>query len=201
MHLSEADIINGCRQKKHRAEKALFDRYHPVLMGICVRYAKSNAEAEDILLMGFTRIYKKINDYSGKGSFEGWMKRIMINVAIDNYRKNRKHYFIEDISDLTTDDTGVDYIPDNFSLGDIIRTIQELPDGYRIVFNLYAIEGYSHKEIAEKLNISESTSKTQLMKARNQLKKKLLLLDNIREVQPFTEKKSIVETEKIFYGK
>ncbi len=198
MYLNEAYIINGCRRGKHRAQKALFDRYHPVLMGICVRYAKSNAEAEDILLVGLARIFNKINDYSGRGSFEGWMKRIMINVAIDNYRKNLKHYFTENFDDLTTDDTGVDYIPDNFSLEDIIRTIQELPNGYRIVFNLYAIEGYTHKEIAEKLNITESTSKTQLMKARKKLKQKLLLLESIPEIQPFIEKKNIVEPGKIF---
>ncbi|NOX87089.1 MAG: sigma-70 family RNA polymerase sigma factor [Chlorobi bacterium] len=198
MYPNEADIIDGCRRGKHRAQKALYDRYHPVLMGICLRFAKSNAEAEDILLMGLTRIYDKISDYNGSGSFEGWMKRIMINVAIDNYRKNLKHYFHEDFNDLSADATGVDYIPDNFSVGDIIRTIQELPDGYRIVFNLYAIEGYSHKEIAEKLNISESTSKTQLMKARKKLRQKLLLLDSVPEVQPFTEKKNIVEAEKIF---
>lgn len=198
MYSSEADIINGCRQKKHRAQKALYDRYHPVLMGICVRYAKSNAEAEDILITGLTRIFDKIDDYRGSGSFEGWMKKIMVSVAIDNFRKNRKHYFHQDVSEVAKDDIGFDYIPDNFSVNDILKTIQQLPDGYRIVFNLYAIEGYSHKEIAEKLNISESTSKTQLMKARKKLKQKLLLLDRVPETQPFSEKKNIVEPGKIF---
>lgn len=198
MYSNETDIINGCRQKKHRAQMALFDQYHPMLMGICVRYAKSNAEAEDILLMGLTRIFENIANYSGKGSFEGWMRKIMINVAIDNYRKNLKHYFHEDFADLTTEEIGFDYIPDSFSVSDIIRTIQELPDGYRIVFNLYAIEGYSHKEIAKRLNISESTSKTQLLKARRKLRRKLLLLEEITEVQTLIEKKNIIEPGKIF---
>jgi len=198
MYANEADIINGCRQKKHRAQKALYDRYHPVLMGICVRYAKSNAEAEDILITGLTRIFEKITDYRGSGSFEGWMKKIMVNAAIDNYRKNLKHYHLEDVDELTTENIGFESIPDIFSVNDILKTIQELPDGYRMVFNLYAIEGYSHKEIAEKLNISESTSKTQLMKARKKLRQKLLLLESVPEVRPFPEKKNIVEPGKIF---
>ena len=174
MRLSESEIIAGCLQKKRKAQKALYDQYHPVLLGICLRYAKSRAEAEDVLLMSLTRIYRKIGTYSGGGSFEGWMKRIVINIAIDNYRKNLKHYFHEDLGDVTPGDLGFDIIPDSFSVRDILKTIQELPDGYRIVFNLFAIEGYSHKEISKELGITESTSKTQLLKARKKLQQKLI---------------------------
>ncbi len=198
MYSNEAEIISGCRQKKRRAQKALYDLYHPVLMGICLRYAKSNTEAEDILIMGLAKILDKISDYSGRGSFEGWMRRIMINVAIHNYRQNLKHYFTENFDDLTALDIGFDYIHDNFSVNEIIRTIQELPDGYRIVFNLYAIEGYSHKEIAKKLSISESTSKTQLLKARRKLKQKLLLTEKDSEIKIQPGKRNIIEPGKIF---
>lgn len=174
MHLSESEIVVGCLRKKRKAQKALYDQYHPVLLGICLRYAKSQAEAEDVLLMALTRIYRKIDTYSGEGSFEGWMKRIVVNIAIDNYRKNHKHYFHEDLEDVTQSDLGFDVIPDSFAIRDILRTIQELPHGYRVVFNLFAIEGYSHKEIATKLGITESTSKTQLLKARKKLQQKLI---------------------------
>jgi RNA polymerase sigma-70 factor (ECF subfamily) len=174
MRLSESEIIAGCLQKKRKAQRALYDQYHPVLLGICLRYAKSSAEAEDVLLMALTRIYRKIDTYSGDGSFEGWMKRIVINIAIDNYRKNFKHYFHDDLEGITQSDLGFDFIPDSFSVKDILKTVQELPDGYRIVFNLFAIEGYSHKEIAQQLGITESTSKTQLLKARKKLQQKLI---------------------------
>lgn len=177
MYLSEEEIIDGCLRKKRTAQKALYDRYHPVLLGICLRYSKSRAEAEDTMLMGLNRIYKKIDTYHGEGSFEGWMKRIVVNMAIDNYRKNLKHYFHEPIENASSFEIGYDYIPDTFSVKEILSTIQQLPLGYKLVFNMFAIEGYSHKEIAEKLNISESTSKTQLLKARKRLREKLVLLN------------------------
>lgn len=195
MYLSEEEIIDGCMRKKRRAQKALYDRYHPVLMGICHRYSKSKAEAEDVLLMGLTRIYKKINTYQGDGSFEGWMKRIIINIAIDNYRKNLKHYFHEPIEDVTSFEIGHDYIPDSFSVKEILSTIQQLPNGYRIVFNLFAIEGYSHKEIADRLEISESTSKTQLLKARKKLREKLLLLNKQAKQKPVGDKEENIQME------
>lgn len=176
MHLSEKEIIRGCLRRKRKAQKALFDQYHSTMMGICMRYAKSQAEAEDVLLMGFTRIYKKIKQFSGQGSFEGWMKRIMVNVAIDNFRKNQKYYYHDDIEETHATSVPTDEIPDTFSVGDIMNTIQQLPPGYRMVFNLFAIEGYSHKEIAGMLGISESTSKTQLLKARKKLQAQLSYL-------------------------
>ena len=197
MYLTEEEIIDGCLRKKRKAQKALYDQYHPVLLGICRRYSKSKAEAEDILLMGLTRIYKKINTFQGDGSFEGWMKRIIINMAIDNYRKNLKHYFHEPIDDVKSFEIGFDYMPDSFSVKEILSTIQQLPDGYRIVFNLFAIEGYSHKEIADKLEISESTSKTQLLKARKRLREKLLLLNKQVKKRPRTEKEMRIELGRI----
>lgn len=173
MYSTEKEIINGCLNRKRKAQKALFEKYHAPLMGICMRYSRSRSEAEDVLMMGFTRIFKKISLYSGKGSFEGWMKKIVVHIAIDNFRKNNKYYFHDQYEDLHRELDYAEYIPDNLSLNDIMKTIQELPPGYRMVFNLFAIEGYSHKEIAEMLNISESTSKTQLLKARKKLQDQL----------------------------
>ncbi len=143
------------------------------MMGICMRYAKSRSEAEDVLLMGFSRIYKKLKQFGGQGSLEAWMKRIMVNVAIDNFRKNLKHYYKEDIDNIHDGSIPTDEIPDVFSIEEILKTIQNLPPGYRVIFNLFAIEGFTHKEIAEMLDISESTSKTQLLKARKKLQLQL----------------------------
>ena len=182
MYSTEEEIINGCLKRKRRAQKILFERYHASLMGICMRYSKSKSEAEDVLLMGFTRIFKKINTYSGKGSFEGWMRKIIVNIAIDNFRRNNKYYFHEIVEESGYDLEYAEYIPDNLTLEEILKTIQSLPNGYRIVFNMFAIEGFSHKEIAEMMDISESTSKTQYLKARKKLQVKLTgLYDNARE--------------------
>ena len=182
MYSTEEEIINGCLKRKRRAQKILFERYHASLMGICMRYSKSKSEAEDVLLMGFTRIFKKINTYSGKGSFEGWMRKIIVNIAIDNFRRNNKYYFHEIVEESGYDLEYAEYIPDNLTLEEILKTIQSLPNGYRVVFNMFAIEGFSHKEIAEMMDISESTSKTQYLKARKKLQVKLTgLYDNARE--------------------
>jgi len=182
MYSTEEEIINGCLKRKRRAQKILFERYHASLMGICMRYSKSKSEAEDVLLMGFTRIFKKINTYSGKGSFEGWMRKIIVNIAIDNFRRNNKYYFHEIVEESGYDLEYAEYIPDNLTLEEILKTIQSLPNGYRVVFNMFAIEGFSHKEIAEMMDISESTSKTQYLKARKKLQVKLTgLYDNAHE--------------------
>ncbi|HEY9114217.1 MAG TPA: RNA polymerase sigma factor [Bacteroidales bacterium] len=170
---TEQEIINGCLKRKRKAQKILFEKYHASLMGICLRYAKNKSEAEDILLIGFTRIFQKIESYSAAGSFEGWLRRIVINVAIDNFRKNKKNYYFETLEESSYSSEYADYVPDTFAIEDILKTIQSLPNGYRMVFNLYAIEGYSHKEIAEMLGFSESTSKTQYLKARKKLQSML----------------------------
>ena len=179
MNITENELIRLCKRKNALAQKLLYNTYHSGLLGICLRYGKSRDEAEDILQLGMISIFKNINSYSGKGSFEGWMKRIMVNVAIDNFRKNNKFYYHQDIDEVNGKPYFASEMPDNLEVKDILGTIQQLPLGYRMVFNLYAIEGYSHKEIAEKLGVSENTSKTQLLKARKSLRKKLLILDKL----------------------
>ena len=166
-------LIDECKKGKQKARKELYHRYNEILMRICLRYSKNEFEAEDILMEGFMKIFSKIQSYSYNGSFEGWMKTIVVHVAIDYFRKNKNendHQDIDNYSHLPYDHT--DALNQLSSL-EILTLIQSLPEGYRIVFNLFAIEGFSHKEIADKLQITESTSRSQLRKARLWLMKKM----------------------------
>ncbi len=176
---SDEQIIAGCRDGKRKAYAVLFRKYAPVMLGVCMRYCKNRIDAEDVLQDGFIKVFTQIHKFRGEGSFEGWIKRIMINAAIDNYQSNLKHFFHEDVSELEErsslqigdeEDLPLEM---NISKERLMEMIQELPDGYRMVFNLYAIENFNHKDISAMLGISESTSKTQLMKARKALRKRL----------------------------
>ncbi len=162
-------LINGCAKGKNKARRELFNRYKRELLGICMRYARDKSEAEDILLEGFIQIYSKVKTYEGRGSFEGWMKRIIVNTAIDYFRKYRRenmHQNIDDYMEVTNPDQDAFM---KLNEKEILTLIQSLPAGYRVVFNLFAIEGYSHAEIADRLGITVSTSKSQLRKARAKL--------------------------------
>jgi RNA polymerase sigma-70 factor (ECF subfamily) len=174
---SEEDIIKGCLKRKHRAQKQLYKRYYNKMFGICLRYCAFKDEAEDMVLDGFFNIFTKIHLYKRKGPFEAWMRKIMINTAIDHYRKNLKFNGHASLDELGYEQSIKIQLLDNLTSDKILETVQQLPEGYRMVFNLYAIEGYAHKEIAELLGISKNTSKTQLLKARKYLQKKLLELD------------------------
>jgi len=174
---AEEDIIEGCRKKKRKAQKKLYRMFYRPMLGICMRYASSMAEAEDVVMEGFMNVFGKIQTYKSTGPFEAWMQRIFVNTAIDNFRKNKKLKNISYYDDASRINGAELNLPDNLTTELILNTVQKLPEGYRMVFNLYAIEGYSHKEIAEKLFISVNTSKTQLLKARKYLKRLLLELD------------------------
>ena len=174
-NISEEKLIEGCIEGNRYAQKMLFEKYRSLMFAICMRYAKSKNEAEDVMIEGFMKIYSSLSEFKKKGSFEGWLKRIMVNAAINNYRSNLKHYYnttIDDDNFLEIKDEK-DNFKTNYSAEYLINLIQGLPDGYRMVFNLYEIEGYSHKEIAEIMNISISTAKTQLFYAKKTLQKKL----------------------------
>ncbi|MDP1622917.1 MAG: RNA polymerase sigma factor [Bacteroidales bacterium] len=182
--LIDDSIIQGCVAGKRSAQSALYRNYAAVMMAICLRYAQNRDEAEDILQEAFLKIFHNIGSYRKEGSFEGWMKRIMINHALNYYRKNRKLPFLEDISTINEteimkrEDQTTTHAP--VSAEKLIALIQMLPPGYRMVFNLYVFEEYSHKEISQELNISENTSKTQLLKARRMLRKKLIDLSLLK---------------------
>jgi RNA polymerase sigma-70 factor (ECF subfamily) len=142
-----------------------------------MRYAGSRDEAEDIVQEGFIKVFQKISSFRREGSFEGWIKRIMINQALNHYRKSRKqpyHSVIEEIDETEILDLEEPEPLDQVPADALLAMIQQLPEGYKLVFNLYVFEEYSHKEIAESLNVSESTSKTQLLKARRLLRKKIM---------------------------
>ncbi len=175
----EDKLIAGCLSGKRKAHNELYSRFAPLLYGICLRYSSDRSEAQDMLQEGFIKVFSSLSTYEGKGSFEGWIKRIIINHALNHLRLKAKHRLFADYSEVENipdtvyaEDESVDP-PDATAL---LSLIQGLPEGYKMVFNLYVFEDYSHKEIAETAGISESTSKTQLMRARNLLQKKLLEL-------------------------
>lgn len=141
-------------------------------MGVCLRYAQNQAEAEDILQDGFVKVYSNIHKYQPYGSFEGWVRRIFVNTAIEYYRQRRR-FVISDIELENTDFEFKEDVVDSMSAQEILKLISKMPDGYRMVFNMYAIEGFSHKEIAEELSISIGTSKSQYSRARTYLQKML----------------------------
>lgn len=178
MHLKiyrakEDELIKGCLRRDSSAQKHLYDTYSSKMYGLCYRYVKDSMEAEDVLVTAFMKVFDKIQQFKGDGSFEGWIRRIVVNEALTYLRRNRSMYLE---TELEQADREPDYnaLSDHLEAEDLLKMIQELPSGYRIVFNLYAIDGYSHKEIAEQLGISENTSKSQLSRARTYLQKVLV---------------------------
>jgi len=172
----EREIIDGCLKNNRRSQKSLYQAYASKFLGICLRYAKDKQEAEDVLQEGFIKIFNRIGQYSGSGSFEGWMKRIIVNTAITNYRQNLKRYNQVQVENLPEDETEIRAEDFEYTYEELLKVVQSLPTGYRMVFNLFAIEGYQHKEIAELLDIDIATSKSQYSRARKLLQKKLLEL-------------------------
>ncbi len=171
---NEAEIIKKCCKQDNIAQKLLYEKYASVMYAICLRYAYNKPEAEDILQEGFLKVFSNINDFNGQGSFEGWLKRIFINTAITHYHRNRKHNFqngFDEIHESQVSDFSFETA--EFTQDELLNVIQDLPDGYRIVFNLYAIEGYKHKEIAEILAIDIGTSKSQYSRAKAMIREKL----------------------------
>jgi RNA polymerase sigma factor (sigma-70 family) len=168
-------LVDNVIAQNRIAQRTVFDRYKSMMMGICLRYCKSRDEAEDVMMEGFMTIFSEAHTFRRDGAFEQWMKRIMINTAINNYRKNLKHYFHSDIDEIDERTLIKSEIAENYSAKDLMKILLELPEGYRVVFNLYAIEGYKHKEIAKMLDITIGTSKSQLSKARKMLQGKVNL--------------------------
>ena len=169
--MTQKELIYQCKKNKREAQNELFNRYRNTLFLLSLKYCRNIVEAEDNLHDSFITIFETIKKYKNKGSFEGWMKRITIFKAIDKYNK-KKPINIE-IKDDLLEDTTIETEAINLPLDVIMNFIQELPDQYRLVFNLYQLDDYSHKEIANMLSISESTSKSNLHRAKSILKKKI----------------------------
>ncbi|MEY3442494.1 MAG: hypothetical protein RLZZ519_775 [Bacteroidota bacterium] len=171
-HSEEERMVRGCVKGQPQHQEALYNLYYRKMFGVCLRYAPDRETAEDILQDGFVKVFKNIGSYEGKGSLEGWIRRVVVNTALEFLRKKSSMYPVVDIQQAANTDGGWDIVS-SMSEQEILRMVQALPVGYRTVFNLYAIEGYSHKEIAERLNITEGTSKSQLARARQTLQENI----------------------------
>ncbi len=165
-------LINGCKKGDRKTQKKLYMLLYPYCMSVCLRYTKSEYEANEILNDGFLKIFTKISQHDPKHSFKGWVRRIMVNTAIDHYRKANHFKHSLEISEAGNEGIDPDVL-DSFSVEEILAMVQKLPPAYQIVFNLFVIEGYNHREIGEKLGINEGTSKSNLSKARVKLKRML----------------------------
>ena len=171
---SDADLIEGCIRGDRKMQHELYNRFASKMYGVCLRYAGNAEEAEDILQEGFIKVFNKIGSFRSEGSFEGWIRRIFVNTAIEHFRKK---IYLQPITDYEEDTVEGKYLSvlDSLAEKDIIQLVQQLSPGYRTVFNMYVVEGYTHKQIAEALNISEGTSKSQLSRA------KLILQDMVQQ--------------------
>jgi RNA polymerase sigma factor (sigma-70 family) len=172
---TEKDLIQACLCGERQAQMEIFNLYAPKMMVVCLRYARHRLEAEDILQDAFVKVFTHMGEFEFNGSFEGWVRRIIINTAIKNNQRKSVQYEELGLDNILEDSTDPDVFS-TLSEEELINIIEALPDGYRLVFNLYAIEGFNHKEIANILNIEEGTSRSQLYKARKMLQEKVFEL-------------------------
>jgi len=184
--ITEEELIEGCKKGKRWAQAELYNRYSASMLAVSMRYCRNVSEAEDALQEAFIRIFKYVKNFKGRheGSLSAWIKTIVVNTTLSHNRNNKKHHYTEDVDDLHVSADPVPLFDDEVDVSRrkqeaIMKSMQKLPVGYRTVFNLYVVEGYTHKEIAEILGISENTSKSQLSKARKYLKKLLGVEDNL----------------------
>ena len=167
---SETDLIQGCLNGNRQMQEFLYKKFSPKMYGVCLRYAGNTEDANDILQEGFIKIFNNIGKFRSEGSFEGWIRRIFVNTSIEHFRKKVKLYNVTEVQENTIEDKELDAL-DLLDAKDIISIVNELSPGYKAVFNMHIIEGYSHKEIAGILGITEGTSKSQLARAKGVLKK------------------------------
>jgi len=171
---NEKQLIDNCLQGDRNAQRQLYELYSGKMMGICLRYCRDRETAKDLLHDGFVKIYTHLDNFEGKGSFEGWIRRIMVNTALEYLRKKNDEGFSQDIEEaftLTSDDHGA---LEKMQADELLKVIQKLPDAYRTTFNLFVIEGFSHREIAESMNITESSSRVYLTRAKQILQQMLI---------------------------
>lgn len=173
MESNEKKLINGCVKKDKKAQRQLYELYKVSLFRICLRYAKDRPEAEDMLQDGFVKIMADIHQYRGEGALGGWMRRVMVNTALQHIRKQNRQGYTVEITEIADTYQADEVILSDLRAKALTQLIQKLPSGYRAVFNMYVIEGFSHKEIAEQMEVTESTSKSQLSKAKAMLRKML----------------------------
>ena len=175
--VKERELIRDCKKGKSYAQKAVYDKYASMMMAVCIRYIKDQMEAEHVVVGGMVKVFKKIDQFQEEGSFEGWIRRIMVNESLMYLRKHKPMSKDMDIDELH-EEPNADVLSEALNADDLMQLVEALPVGYRTVFNLYAIEGYKHDEIAEMLGISTGTSKSQLNRARKLLQKQLIEREN-----------------------
>ena len=168
--MSLKKLINQCKKGDRKAQEQLYRKYSSVLYGLCLKYSRNKTEAEDNLHDSFLTIYDKIDQFKFKGSFEGWLKRITVNTVLQKYRKGQ---YMNVVTDNLSEEEDLDYDYPDVQLSTLLQYVQELPNKYRLTFNLYVLDGYTHKEISELLGTSTGTSKSNLSRAKMILKEKL----------------------------
>jgi RNA polymerase sigma factor (sigma-70 family) len=179
-NITESDLIHGCINGDRRMQEELYRRFSPRMYAVCLRYAGTSEEAQDILQEGFIKIFKKLTSFRGEGSFEGWIRRIFVNTAIEHFRRKKYMQPVTEKEENTMEGNYLSVL-DDLAERDILALVQQLSPGYRTVFNMYVVEGYTHKEIGDILGISEGTSKSQLSRA------KVILQEMVKK---FLEEKS-----------
>ncbi len=177
LHKNYVRLIGKAKKGNRKAQHELFELFAPKMMSVCRQYLKKDELAEEVMLNGFFKVFTRLDSYKNEGSFEGWIRRIMVNESISQLRREKKLNFSDD-APLENSLEHVAYIETELEVEDIQKMIDSLPEGYKTVFVLYAVEGYKHSEIAELLQISENTSKTQLFKARKMLQKAVVKQNN-----------------------
>ncbi|MEM8999130.1 MAG: sigma-70 family RNA polymerase sigma factor [Bacteroidota bacterium] len=168
--MSLEELIDNCKKSKIKAQEELYRRYSGILFGICLKYSRNKTEAEDNLHDSFMTIYDKIDQFHFKGSFEGWIKRITVNTVLQKYRKEQ---YLNVVSENLGEEIEVNEVPPQISLSTLLGYIQELPNKYRLTFNLYVLDGYTHREISEMLGTTAGTSKSNLARAKMILREKI----------------------------
>jgi len=181
--LNEQELISACIQNNPRAQKILFETYAGKMLGVCARYCPNMEDAKDAMHEGFIKIFQQISKFKGNSKLQTWMTRLMIYTAIDHFKESIKFQHFENAEDVYTASNKdlveeIEYDDKKVNIKDLYAIINELPKGYKMIFNMYSIDGFTHKQIAEKLSISEGTSKSQLARARKQLQQ--LVKERIR---------------------
>lgn len=172
------DLLEGCKAGDQKMQELLYRQSASKMLAVCMRYARDRMEAEDTLQLGYIKVFQQVKEYRGDGSFEGWIRKIMVNTAIESYRKNLRTLQIVSIDEIY-EQPFAEFDFSRIAMQDLLGLIQQLADGYRIVFNMYIIEGYSHKEIAATLGISEGASKSQLSRSRAILREEIIKMEGI----------------------
>jgi len=175
LHQEENKLIDLAVANNRQAQQLIYSKFSPKMLSVCRQYIKDLQLAEDVMITAFMKVFVNLDQFQKKGSFEGWIRKIMINECISSIRANKKIQFVEDFFDYEEMENENDL---QFSLEDIQCLIDNMPEGYKMVFNLFAIEGYKHKEIASMLNINEGTSKSQFSQARKMLQSQIAVLKN-----------------------